>query len=212
MNIQLITSSADSWIIPYGYELQSRLIEKGHRCSYLIGNDDVQPGDILVFLSYEKIFNKLSLNKHNLIIHESDLPKGKGMSPLTWQILEGNNRIPITLFEAAEKVDSGVIYKKTWIEFEGNELLPEIKEKQGLATIDLVVWFIDNYPSSSVGEAQAGESSFYKRRTPADSLIDISRPIGEQFNLLRVCDNERYPAYFELNGYTYLLKIEKILK
>lgn len=212
MNIQLITSSANSWIIPYGYELQSRLTKKGHLCDYLIENDEVKPGDILVFLSYEKIFNKLALNKHNLVIHESDLPQGKGMSPLTWQILEGKDKIPVTLFEAAEKVDAGVIYKKSWIEFEGHELLSEIKDKQGLATIDLVIWFIDNYPSSSIGEVQVGESSFYKRRTQDDSMIDIAKPIREQFNLLRVCDNERYPAYFELNGYKYLLKIEKILK
>lgn len=212
MDIQLITSSANSWIIPYGYELQSRLVKKGHQCDYLIGNDDVQPGDILIFLSYEKIFNKLSLNKHNLVIHESNLPQGKGMSPLTWQILEGNNKIPVTLLEAAEKVDSGAIYKKSWIEFEGHELLSEIKEKQGLATIELVIWFIDNYPSSSIGQVQVGMSSFYKRRTPDDSVIDISKPIGEQFNLFRVCDNERYPAYFELNGYKYILKIEKISK
>jgi methionyl-tRNA formyltransferase len=59
----------------------------------------------------------LSQFRRNLVLHESDLPGSKGWSALTWQILEGNNRISVTLFEVAEKVDSGVIYAQEWLEF-----------------------------------------------------------------------------------------------
>lgn len=31
----------------------------------------------------------------------------------------------------------------------------------------------------------------------------------EQFNLLRIADNENYPAFFILNGQKYILKIYK---
>ena len=43
------------------------------------------------YLSYEKIVEKKVLKKfkNNLVIHASDLPKGKGWSPLSWQILKG---------------------------------------------------------------------------------------------------------------------------
>jgi len=41
-----------------------------------------------------------------------------------------------------------------------------------------------------------------------DSRLDIDRSIKEQFNLLRVVGNEEYPAFFEINGHKYLLKIE----
>ena len=46
-------------------------------------------GGILCLLGCEKKFNALHLNTHNLVVHESDLPFGKGMSPFTWQVVEG---------------------------------------------------------------------------------------------------------------------------
>ena len=35
-----------------------------------------------------------------------------------------------------------------------------------------------------------------EKRTPADSEIDPGKSILEQFNLLRIVDSERYPAFF----------------
>jgi hypothetical protein len=42
-------------------------------------------------------------------------------------------------------------------------------------------------------------------------LLNLDLTLREQFNLLRVVDNERYPAYFELNGIKYVIKINKVL-
>ena len=46
--------------------------------------------DILFILSYHKILSKniLKNNKHNIVIHASNLPKGKGFAPFFHQILE----------------------------------------------------------------------------------------------------------------------------
>ena len=52
-----------------------------------------------------------------------------------------------------------------------------------------------------------GKGSFYRKRTPEDSELDIDKTIREQFNLLRAVDNNRYPAFFKLNGQKYTLKI-----
>jgi methionyl-tRNA formyltransferase len=210
MRIQLLTSNKDSWIVPYGLILQNEIILRGHMCEYLFEEDEVEEGDILVFLSYEKLFRKLSLNQHNLVIHESDLPKGKGMSPLTWQVLEGKNLIPITLLEATKEVDAGNIYKQRFLDLRGDELNPELKHLQGQATIDLVLWFLDNYPNSANGKPQLGDSTFYSRRSAKDSELNVDLSIREQFNLLRVCDNERFPAFFYMNSHKYILKIEKV--
>jgi methionyl-tRNA formyltransferase len=122
--------------------------------------------------------------------------------------LEGKNEIPITLFEATEKVDSGGIYLKDMIYLEGHELVDEVREKQGKKTIELILKFIDNYPNNPI-IAQQGESSYYPKRSPQDSELDIFKTIDEQFNLLRVCDNDRYPAFFVRNGIKYILRIEK---
>lgn len=84
--------------------------------------------------------------RHNLVVHESDLPRGKGWSPLTWQILEGYNRIPVTLIEAEEKVDSGVIYAKELLDFQGHELVDELSTEQAKATLRLCEKFVHEYP------------------------------------------------------------------
>ncbi len=209
MKVQLLCDSVSSWIIPYAQNLAKDLVKQGYEAILLTEQKDVVSGDILILLSCEQLFKKLNLNKHNLVIHESDLPKGKGWSPLTWQVLEGKHRIPVTLFEAEEHVDSGPVYNQVFIELDGTELIDELRTKQFEATRILIVDFIQKYPDI-VPVAQQGLSSFYSRRRPVDSLLDISKPLQEQFNLLRVCDNERYPAYFEQNGVKYILKIYKV--
>lgn len=210
LNITLLCDNPDSWIVPYLLQLKDEIQKRGHLVSFINNYKDIKKGDIACFLGCEKIIplEYLSLNRNNLVVHESDLPKGKGWSPLTWMILEGKNRIPITLFEAAKNVDSGDIYLQDYIELDGTELLSEIKHLQGKKTNELILKFIDNY-SKMPGKPQEGEESFYRKRTPKDSELDINKTIDEQFNLLRVVDNEKYPAFFYKNGHKYILKIYK---
>ena len=70
--------------------------------------------------------------------------------------------------------------------------------------------FVEQYPSILDQSCkQDGESTFYSKRTPSDSKLDPNKTIAEQFNLLRIVDNKSYPAYFDLNGTRYILKVEK---
>ena len=55
-----------------------------------------------------------------------------------------------------------------------------------------------------------GEPSYFRLRTPQDSRIDPHQTIAEQFDLIRVCDPIRFPAFFEHRGQRYTLKLEKI--
>lgn len=58
---------------------------------------------------------------------------------------------------------------------------------------------------------QTGNSGVYlRKRSPLDNQIDPTKSIEEQFDLLRVSDNDRFPAFFELRGKKYTLKLEKI--
>jgi methionyl-tRNA formyltransferase len=52
-------------------------------------------------------------------------------------------------------------------------------------------------------------ATYYPRRTPKDSEIDVFKTIAEQFDMIRVCDPNRFPAYFEFMGQRYILKLEK---
>ncbi|WDV46144.1 formyltransferase family protein [Clostridiaceae bacterium M8S5] len=210
MIITLLCDNPNSWIIPYVKKIFKELENYGNDVIYINDYKKIKRGDLAFFLGCEKIIPEkyLELNEHNLVIHESDLPQGKGWSPLTWQILENKNRITITLFEASTNVDAGDIYLQELIYLNGTELLSELKHKQGIYTEKLVLDYVNKYPNVK-RRKQCGEESYYKKRTPEDSELDISNSIKEQFNLLRVVDNDRYPAFFRMNGHKYVLKIYK---
>lgn len=208
MKLQILCDNNSSWIILYIIAYVETKRNQGLECMFCQTHDDVSEGDVLVLLSCEKLFKGLHLNKYNLVVHESLLPEGKGWSPLTWQILEGKSKIPVTLFEAEERVDSGLIYGVEYIRLEGHELINEIRALQAASTFTLLDKFIADYPDNP-GVKQVGNSTFYPRRTSHDSELKIDSTLKEQFNLLRVCDNERYPAFFIIEGIKYYLKIEK---
>ena len=171
---------------------------------------DLSGLDVLFILGYTKILPEtfLDSNKLNLIVHESALPKGKGFSPVQWQILEGVNEIPVCLLEATKEVDSGAIYEKASMKFNGNELMDEIRVLQAKATKELIVTFLKKYPNILKKE-QEGASTYLRKRTIKDDRLDIDKTIREQFNQLRISDNNQYPVYFEINGIKYYLKITK---
>jgi methionyl-tRNA formyltransferase len=166
--------------------------------------------DIVFVLSYTKILKGeiLNSNKLLLVVHASDLPAGRGFAPMQWQILEGQNTIPICLLEVAEEVDNGDIYKRGLIQLDGTELYDEMRFKQARAIFDLITQFLEEFPECTP-TTQVGIPSFYRRRTPDDSRLDPDKTLREQFNLLRVCNNIGWPAFFELDGVEYTLKIEK---
>src|ERR1017187_7078994 len=102
-------SDSGSWKNTSISELAAELRKKGHRVTCLHKAESVPKGDILFILGFFKIVpaSVLKRYKTNLVVHESALPKGRGWSPATWLILEGAKMIPLTLFEAVERVDAG---------------------------------------------------------------------------------------------------------
>jgi len=57
---------------------------------------------------------------------------------------------------------------------------------------------------------QEGEPTYFPRRKPEDGELDVNKTIREQFDLMRVADNERYPSFFNFKGYRYKIVIDKI--
>ena len=171
--------------------------------------EQVPGGDLCFYLACSQVAPAEILNRfeRNLVVHESDLPLGRGWSPLSWPIIEGASDIAVTLFEAEPSVDSGVIYAQEWLHFDGTELL---RDEQAVATINLCRNFIAEYPASVVrGLQQLAPESRYRRRTRADSALDPDVPLAEQFDLLRVVDYERHPATLELREGKYRIFSER---
>lgn len=166
--------------------------------------------DVCFILGYTRIIDLKNIPQKTrlYVIHESSLPKGKGFSPLIWQVLEGKNKITVCLIEMRDDVDSGPIIFKDTISLNGSELYEEIREKQAYSTLYLVKEFIKskNLPKP---QAQKGKDSFYRRRSKEDSELDINKTIKEQFNKLRVGNNNDWPSFFYFKGHKYILKIDK---
>ena len=205
-------SDKGSWFNSYLRELKFDLLISGHSVSHVHEEEDLSSADFCFYLSFSKVVSKDTLNlfRHNFVVHSSDLPEGKGWSPLTWQILEGKNEIPTVLFEAAKKVDSGRIYLRQKLKFEGYELIDEMRAAQGTLIVSMVKSLIEGYPGSLAnGIEQSGEGSYYTKRRPVDSKIDPDYSLRQAFKQFRVADNESYPAFFELNGHKYELRISR---
>lgn len=205
-----LVSDRDSWINAELPALQAAFEAAGHHIRRVHEPAEIEPGDVAFFLSLGRLVPVAVLrrNAHNLVVHESALPHGRGWSPLTWQVLEGKNEIPVSLLEAVEAVDAGEIYAQEHLRLRGDEMVAELRSAQAGATIRLCRDFIARYPFVlAEGRAQSGKGTNYPRRRPADSRLDPDKTLREQFNLLRVCDPDRYPAFFDLAGRRYEIRL-----
>ena len=207
-----VLSDRTSWINTWVPGLLAGWLSAGYRVRWVHRPEAIVEGDLCFLLGCGQRVASEQLAKHRntLVVHESDLPKGRGWSPLSWQVLEGAERIPVTLLEAVDEVDAGDIYMQEWLELDGTELIDELRAKQGRATLELCRRFVAEYPRVlERARPQEGEPTWYPRRRPEDSELDPDRTLREQFDLLRVVDNERYPAFFEWRGQRYNLHITR---
>ena len=202
-NFCILLDPRNNWIKSY-------LEDSSLEIDILYDFDKTQRFEVCFVLGYTKIldFNKLYPKCFYVTIHESDLPLGKGFSPIQWQILNDKKNINVCLIEIAKEVDSGDILLRDVIKFDGTELYDEIRFKQAKASISLIRKFIEEYPNFS-REEQSGDESFFKFRNKESSNLDINKSIVDQFNLLRICNNEEWPAFFKYKGEKYIVKIFK---
>jgi methionyl-tRNA formyltransferase len=192
--------------------LVKKLRKYRHKVTFTHRTNAVPKGDILFILGFFKIVpaQVLARNMTNIVVHESALPKGRGWSPVHWLVIEGSKSIPLTLFEAVQKVDAGRVYLRGRVPLAGHELMPEIRVKVGQEMARLCQAFVSRYPAIlKKGTPQKGKATYYPRRTAADSRLNPQISIVRQFNRLRVVDNNDYPAFFTYKGSTYILRIEK---
>ena len=168
-------------------------------------------GDHLFLVSCHQIIRKPTrdLYRHTLVLHASALPKGRGMSPHIWAILEGETTLTLTLLSAEDGIDTGDIWHQITFEVPGTALVDEIHQRLFDAEVAMLDWALDNL-DTAVPRPQEGEPSLYPRRTPADSEIDTDRPLRDSFDLMRVADPDRYPAFFTMRGQKYRIRIEKL--
>ncbi|MES2510097.1 MAG: UDP-glucuronic acid dehydrogenase [Pseudomonadota bacterium] len=210
MKISILCSDSAHPIYPYLVEW-ARCQGGGHQVDIAARKAELAGGDILFLISCHELIREdiRSLYKATLVIHASDLPLGRGWSPHIWQVLEKKQLIKVTLLEAADALDSGAIWAQDEFRLEGHETFDEINTALFAAELRLMDFAVKGFETVKPRPQDSRQSTSYPKRAPEDSRIDPLQSIAGQFDLLRVADPVRFPAFFELHGHRYLIQISK---
>jgi len=174
---------------------------------------DLTGGDMLFLVSCAEVLTTKDRASYgvSLVLHASDLPRGRGWSPHIWELATGATHITLSLLEAQDKVDSGRIWKKLHIHVPSTALWDEINHLLFTGEIQLMDFALVSYGCIQPEDQPIViEPTYYRLRSPLDSYIDPHQTIADQFDLIRVCDPFRFPAYFEFRGQRFVLKLEKL--
>ncbi len=212
MHITIICSDKKHPVYPH-LQTWCKANQSKHQISLLTSVKEIErAGDILFLISCSEIVRQdvRSKFRHTLVLHASDLPDGRGWSPHVWDIINGKSELTLTLLNAEDGVDTGDIWRKVTIKLNGTELYDEINQKLFDAEFKLMDWACGEIDNTSPVKQTDIAGNYYRKRTPQDSQIDIEKSIESQFDLLRVSDPDRYPAYMVIKGQKYKIKLEKM--
>ena len=207
MKIDIVISDSKHPLCPILSSWALRHSEHRIRMLHELGQAD--GGDWLVLVACQEIAKPIVRDRYRrcVVTHASDLPQGRGWSPAVWDILQGKDRIVLSLIEASEPVDSGRVFEKFQAPVLPTDLHADINRILGTLVLLALDFILDNPDAKP--SPQKGEPTRYRKRTVEDSRLDPSQSIASQFDLLRVCDPERYPAFFELFGERFELIVRK---
>lgn len=198
-----VNAYLQSWIATY---------QNKHQIDLVRSKSELSHGNILFLISCSEIVTQTDRQPYAkaLVIHASDLPLGRGWSPHIWRLIGGATTLTLSLLEAANKVDSGHIWTKLEVVVNKGALWDEINHLVFEAELKLMNFAVENFDTiKPQPQSTSIEPTYHPRRSPADSRIDPQKSIQDQFDLIRVCDPDRFPAYFELHGCKYNLRLEK---
>tara|TARA_B100000989_G_C19456680_1_gene434327 strand:+ start:282 stop:950 length:669 start_codon:yes stop_codon:yes gene_type:complete len=158
---------------------------------------------IIFFIHWSKIIAKKIYNNYLCIqFHSSNLPNGRGGSPIQNQILLGAKRTKLTAFKISKKLDAGPICLKKNLSLKGSA--EEIFRRMELISIKMI-----NKISKSKKlkfNKQLGRPTFFKRRKNSESRIKFnkSNSVKKLYDFLRMLDAPDYPkAFIELNKFRF---------
>lgn len=210
MNISVLITSKNHPVVSY-IKKWSKENDRLHNIKIVHSQKELTCGDILFLISCnEKVLDE-ERNKFNktLLIHASDLPKGRGWSPHIWEIINGATQVTVALLEATDEIDAGDIWKKVKVKIPKTALFDEINDLIFQSEIKLMDFAINNFETVKPTPQPPSIPSYWSKRTPNDSEIDIDKKISEQFNLIRVCNPKFFPAFFYKDGIRFNIEIKK---
>jgi methionyl-tRNA formyltransferase len=144
------------------------------------------------FPHWSFIVPKTILDSHECVcFHMTDLPFGRGGSPLQNLIGSGVKQTKLSALRMTEQLDAGPVYAKRPLELHGSA--EEIFRRTAIIILDIIEWMIANEPSPV---AQSGTPTVFQRREPGQSAIPTSGTAEALYDHIRMLDAEGYPRAF----------------
>jgi methionyl-tRNA formyltransferase len=127
-----------------------------------------------------------------VIFHMTDLPFGRGGSPLQNLIERGIYRTQVSAIMAVSELDAGPVYLKYSMDiYEGSAL--EIYENFSDISFRMIDQILKN---NIVPKPQEGEVAIFKRRSPDLSRIPSNLSPRQLYDFIRMLDAPGYPRAF----------------
>lgn len=161
--------------------------------------DSISPIKIFIphwsYIIPSSIFEKYEC----IVFHMTDLPYGRGGSPLQNLIVRGVTVTKLSALRVEAGLDAGPIYLKTDL-----SLLGTAEEIYMRANSLIEKMIVDILQKDLQPIPQVGEPVVFKRRKPEQSDISRLEKIEEVFNYIRMLDAKDYPhAYIEKGSFRY---------
>lgn len=134
-----------------------------------------------------------------VVFHETDLPFGRGGSPIQNLIAKGEKQTKISALRAGKGLDTGPIYLKKDLNLNGTAKEIFLRASRVIKEMIEEIILEKLTPSS-----QEGEVVEFKRRKPEDGKLDQITETEKIFDFIRMLDCEGYPAaYIENDNFRF---------
>jgi|TARA_B100002003_G_scaffold247610_1_gene279524 methionyl-tRNA formyltransferase len=131
-----------------------------------------------------------------IIFHMTDLPFGRGGSPMQNLIIRGIYKTKVSAIRAQDKIDTGDVYLKYPFDISSGSA-QELFERLSDISFDMMSEIVKKNP---LPRSQKGKTVVFKRRTPKESRIPQSLNDRKLYDFVRMLDAEGYPKAFIKNG------------
>lgn len=139
------------------------------------------------FIIPSKIYSKYEC----VVFHMTDLPYGRGGSPLQNLIVKGHTETKLSALRVSKGIDTGDIYLKEKLSLDGKA--SDIFLRASSLIGDIIKAIIDN---SITPTPQQGEVVKLERRTPNQSDIKNLSNLSTVYDYIRMLDAPGYPKAF----------------
>jgi len=139
-----------------------------------------------------KIPEAIYANYPCIVFHMTDLPFGRGGSPLQNLIVRGYKQTKISAIKVVEAMDAGDVYLKEDLDLYGTA--DEIFMRASKIVFEKMIPQI--LKNKIIPKAQQGEITTFKRRRPEESTIEGLQTLEQLYDHIRMLDGEGYPKAF----------------